>query len=771
MPSSFRFVLPLLSVCFASVSPAADIDVPKDIQPLLARYCITCHGDSKSQGKLNLETIQKEPGSVVWHEISVRLRRREMPPANKPQPSDAERARLIEWAKSIQDQTDAATPLTPGRVTMRRLNRIEYRNTIRDLVGISFDYSFDPTRDFPADGAGYGFDNIGDVLSLSPLHMEKYLGAARQILDRALVVDGVDGPRTWPFAAGDIRRVVAGEKDVGALAPCHWVVELNVRQPGDYVIRAEVRSDQDNKSNAQMAIQADGTSPSRFTFSRQQKASTVERKLTLARGRTQVWVAYEHEQDKKTFEPADVARGQVFVDRLVVSGPVNIEANQLPESHRRIVSARPNAEKSRRQAAEEVLRGLARRAFRRPVRDAEVERYVHLFELADRDGETFEGALLLPLQAILVSPHFLYRVEKDRDATAGAYDLGSFELASRLSYFLWSSMPDEELFRLATEEKLADSTVLAEQARRMVKDPKAAALADNFVTQWLQIRGLEHFQPAIKQSGTLGTDLRNAMMQEPILVFQEILREDRKIMELLDANYTYANAALAKHYGLPVAAENQGKETDARRMVRYPLPDGRRGGVLTMAAVLTVTSHPDRTSPVRRGKWMLESLLGAPPPPPPADVGELLTDAKTLATQTMRQRLEAHRAQATCAACHQRMDPLGFAFENYDVLGRWRDRDGKLPIDAAATLPDGRSFTGPVELKKLLREQQAEFARCLTEKLLTFALGRGLEPSDRRVVDRLTKTIADDDYRLSRLIVAIVGSEPFRQRARAKSQE
>jgi len=605
------------------------------------------------------------------------------------------------------------------------------------------------------------------VLTVSPLHVEKYLAGASQLLGRAVVLDGVDGPRKWAFDAKQL-RVVSPTRPEGAAGqwPTNWVAEFDVRQAGEYRLKAVIRSAANNTKQAQMAAQADGRQPDKFTLSRQGKPTTIERKLVLPEaGRKQVWVAYLHEQNKPVFEAADAANGDIVVESIEVSGPY-LDPAKLPESHTRLFVARPGKDKTRTQAAEEILAAFLPRAFRRPVPPAEVAKYAALFEKGDRAGESFEAAMLLPLKAALVSPHFLYRVEVERPAKDGSYPLNGHELASRLSYFLWASMPDAELFKLAAGGTLTDPKVIEAQARRMLADPKALALSENFVPQWLQIRGLDTFQPDPK-TGRLGTNLRNGMLMEPVLVFHEVLTKNRPLTDLLDADFTYANEELAKFYKFPLAPEHteKSKERDRDRMVRYSLPaDAHRGGLMTTAAVLTATSHPDRTSPVKRGKFVLDALLGAAPPPPPPAV-EALKDAPELKGKlTLRQRLDAHRTSATCASCHKRMDPLGFAFENYDALGRWRDKDGNLKIDASAALPDGKTFDGVPGLKSYLLAEKDAFARCLTEKLLTYALGRGVEPFDTRAVDAITAAAKADDYCLSRVVLAIVTSHPFRYR-------
>ncbi len=741
---------------------------------MMVKYCVDCHSSKKPKGELNLAAISDEATALksrkVWVEIQKRVHQREMPPEDAPQPSSAEIERLSNWAAATVKRIDAATPPQPGRVTMRRLNRVEYRNTIHDLLGVTFDLGWDPTRDFPADGAGYGFDNIGDVLTTSPLHLEKYLAAAQEILDRAVVVEGLDGPRQRKFAPDEL-RVVSPKRPQGNLGmwPTKWIAELEIRQAGEYRVKAVLRTESNNGKQSQMAIQTDGSNPDRFTITRQGKAITTERKINIARrGLVQVWVEYQHEQNKPLFEPADAANGMITVESLEISGPY-FDLAKLPDSHRQLIIARPASDQPRAKAAEEILAAFLPKAFRRAVPTTELRQYVALFEKADAPSESFEGALQIPLQAALVSPHFLYRIEQDPIKNSAAYVLNPYELASRLSYFLWASMPDEELFSAARAGSLTQTEVLEKHTRRMLADPKSSALAENFVTQWLQIRRLDTFQPHPKV-GKIGTQLRNGMLAEPVLLFHHALTAHRPITDLLDANFTFANEELAKLYKLPLAPEHRegSKERDRLQIVRYSLPaESRRGGLMTTAAVLIATSHPDRTSPVKRGKWVLDALLGAPPPPPPPTV-EALADAPASDSKiSLRERLEQHRQNTTCASCHQRMDPLGFAFENYDALGRWRDKEGNLAINASAKLPNGTAIDGVVGLKSYLLKEQDAFARNLTEKLLTYALGRGVEPFDGRVVDNIVAATNADGAKLSRIVVGIVSSSPFRQRMAA----
>jgi Protein of unknown function (DUF1592)/Protein of unknown function (DUF1588)/Protein of unknown function (DUF1585)/Protein of unknown function (DUF1587)/Protein of unknown function (DUF1595)/Planctomycete cytochrome C len=611
-------LLPLLresSPCAAAETPPKPT-FSKDVQPVLAKYCLGCHGAEKQRGNLRFDRFKDEADAIknpkVWEKVADNLRSATMPPQNKPQPSVQELDALNTWIDVAIFKVDCNGPKDPGRVTIRRLNRAEYNNTIRDLLGIKFT----PADDFPADDVGYGFDNIGDVLSMPPILMEKYLAAAEKIVE-------------------------------------------------------------------------------------------------------------------KTFAE-DAARKRIM-------SPV------VPERYK----------KERKSV--QILAVFAERAWRRPLTDKEVSRLEDLFDVAFRNGETMEGGVKLAMQAVLVSPHFLFRIEADPKEPGAVRDLNEWELATRLSYFLWSSMPDDQLFKQAREGTLRAN--LDEQVKRMLQDPKAHALVENFAGQWLQTRNLKTFTPDPKMFPTFTEKLRAAMLKETDLYFETIVREDQSVLEFIDSDYTFVNETLAKHYGIT------GVKGDEFRKVK--LPDDRRGGVLTQASVLSVTSNPTRTSPVKRGKWILDNILGTPPPPPPPGVEELKEGEQQELKGTLRQRMEQHRANPSCAICHQRMDPLGFGFENFNAIGGWRTKDGPHEIDPSGVLPTGQTFKTPAQLRAILKERQDDFAKCLADKMLTYALGRGTERYDRCAVEEIARNLKTNDYRFSSLVTEIVRSDPFQKR-RAK---
>ncbi len=612
----------------AGTTPPDQVTFDGHIRPFVETYCLRCHSTEKQKAGLDLE-VHATSDSVIrdrktWEKVHRMLSEREMPPGRRRQPSEEERFRVTSWIRAELDRFDCDGPVDPGHVTLRRLNRAEYNNTVRDLLGIDFE----PAADFPADEVGYGFDNIGDVLSLPPLLLEKYLDAAIDVVERALARE---------------RRLADGERTSAAF----------------------------------------------------------ERVVTCSPG--------------DGLSPAECAR--------------------------------------------RILGPFAERAFRRPLSGAELDGLVNLSLGALEAGDEFEQAIEVGLAAALVSPHFLFRVEAGLAADGGssvAHPIGDFELASRLSYFIWSSMPDDELLASARAGKLHDDAELERQTRRMLADPRSRALVENFASQWLQTRLLERATPDPETYPGFSAELRADMERETILFFDEVLRKDRSVLDFIDGDFTYLNERLARHYGVDGVAGDQFR--------RVSLEDSPRGGILTHASVLTLTSNPTRTSPVKRGKWVLEQIMGTPPPPPPPDVPELSEEPEAILSGSLRQRMERHRDDPNCAQCHARMDPIGFAFENFDGVGRWRDFDGQFVVDPSGELPDGRSFDGPDGLKKILRAQHEVFCRNLVEKMLTYALGRGLEYYDKCAVDRVVEALERNDHRPSALIVEIVKTDPFRKR-------
>ncbi len=790
----------------------------REVIPFLAKHCYSCHGGDKKKGDVTLDQdktdqdIQKHRD--VWEDALDMIQSGEMPPKKRPRPTEGEIALVVRGVEAALANLDCTGPRDPGRVTMRRLNKVEYNNTIRDLVGVDFK----PAADFPNDDVGYGFDNIGDVLSLSPLLLEKYLIAADSILDQAIVkVDppspaktNMGGLRVRP-GVGEERRGLFMLQSNGAVTGQMYVEE------GDYFIHAVVFARPAGDEPVRAAIRVDGVLLKEFEVKAERAApQTIEAKTHLKQGTSRVsifflnpYTAPESSQpdaktavanagskpdDSKKNDSAspDRAGGKVEVDRktgaidkrtarrrgdltfddwfkdsparrrlfvrsIELDGPHDAPPPNLPKTHKRIMAHRSDAKP--REAAHEIVARFAARAFRRPVKPDEVENILKIYDLAEKEGERFEERVKLALARILISPHFLYRIELDpADAKPGStYLINEYELASRLSYFFWSTTPDDELLGLASRGELRKN--LEAQVSRLIRDPKSNELIRNFSSQWLTTRKLAVVSPDPKTFPNFDDELRAAMGRETELFFEAIVREDRSVLDFLDADFSFVNERLAKHYGIEGV---KGKEF---RRVKLP---PNRGGILTQASVLTLTSNPTRTSPVKRGKWILEQILNTPPPPPPPDVPALSEDRKL--TGSLRKVMEQHRENPMCASCHRRMDPIGFAFENYDAIGAWREKDDGYAIDPSGILPDGRSFQGPGELKKILKSKSESFRRCLAEKMLTYATGRGLEFQDRCAVDIILAALKKHDDRFSTLLFEVVKSEPFQMRTASGEQ-
>ncbi|MDB5324390.1 MAG: hypothetical protein JWN40_6021 [Phycisphaerales bacterium] len=735
------------------------------VETFLTTHCVECHGVKSKKADLALNVYHDEASLLkdrkIWQQAIQMVHEGEMPPAKRPRPSEAEVGGFLESVGAIFDEADRTAKPDPGRITIRRLNRVEYNNTIRDLVGVDFQ----PAEDFPSDDIGHGFDNIADVLSLSPVLMERYLAAAESVVQRAIVVD----PPKPPVRHTGGRYLEPAGKDVPQsrfrpLAKGNLFTKVTFSNDGQYVMRVRAYAPKVDEEAPRIALSMDGTELLNCdaTGEDEKHAVTYEAKFSSQPGEHRFAIALLNPADG---DNKDIKR-TVFVESVVVEGP----ADTRPPSQRRLLATTPG--KSHPEQTREVLTRFASHAYRRPPTTEEINRLVGLVEQCEARGEKWEAGVQMAFQAILVSPKFLFRVElDDRPQSLEPHEIDEYALASRLSYFLWATMPDDELFALAEKGQLTKN--LEPQVRRMLKDPRANSLVDQFAMQWLQLRRLRSVAPDTKLFPAFDERLRRSMMKETELFLQAILQEDRSVLDLISADFTFLDRTLARHYGIIDTVGNRvgdkqlrpgGRFISDRDFVRVSLPpDSDRGGLLAQASVLTVTSNPTRTSPVKRGKWVLEQLLGAPPPPPPPNVPELKADDKAL-TGTLRQRMEQHRENPACASCHARMDPLGFALENFDAVGGFRQKDGEFIIDPSGTLPGGRSFKGPAELRTILKEKKGQFARCLAEKMTTYALGRGIEFYDRRAIDKICAAMDKDEYRFSRLVIEIVTSDPFRLR-------
>ena len=728
------------------------------VRPVLAETCAKCHGTERPAGGMSVADLTSAASLLqhreVWDGILRRLRAGDMPPAPVPKPDPARIAAMTAYIERAFDRADASVRPDPGRMTAHRLNRNEYTNTIRDLLGVRFRAE----NDFPIDDSGDGFDNIGDVLTVSPLLMERYLSAAERIARWAISTDIPAKPLEIGYLAREdrIRRL-----DRSTIEADH-----RVDFAGEYVVRFTLpgeRQPVEGKDaapvtlafwmdGALLASQTIETKPSGLVYFN--PYSEEEFRVYLPEGDHVFRAGFVDDAFVKDLPEADTYSRKVnkFLDGLVFVGPFASATEK--ESRKRIFSCQPE---SGRACLERILSDLARRAYRRPPTSREVDALVRLADQAMARGQSVEQGLQLAIQAMLVSPNFLFRVERDPDPRDPAlvHEVSPFELASRVSYFLWSSMPDEELLGLAESGQLSQPRVLERQVDRMLADPRAAAFAENFAGQWLETRNLDTVKPDPEKFKEWTPALREAMKSETTMFFEHVLRENRPIGDFLNANYTFVNERLATHYGI--------EGISGPEFRRVTLNTDRRGGVLSQAGVLTVSSYPTRTSPVIRGKYVLQNLLGIAPAPPPPDVPALEESAGG-EVRSMREQLDVHRRNPTCAACHRNMDPLGFGLENYDAIGRWRDTDGQFPVDASGTLPDGQRFGTAGEMRTLLVSQLPQFSRTLTQKMLTYALRRGLKPYDRRTVDGIHRAVAEDGYHFRTLVHQIVKSLPFQSR-------
>ena len=809
----------------AGASSAAALHA--EAAPFFAEHCVVCHGNRLSTVNLNLERLAAglEPQAVLegrdaagaaaepqidtWTRVLGRLNAGQMPPPGRPRPGDGALARLTASIEAYLGDAGYRRTADPGRVTARRLNRVEYDNTVRSLLGVHGSFA----DEFPIDDSGYGFDNIGDVLSVSPLLMEKYVAAARRLSRVAVFGEPLPAEPTLLARYMGKRSHDAGNDLTGAnilpysmrgaLYGSHvfpWDAEYEFRfRAANYrysrrqlIARGLIEPEEGDKRNPTLEARLTAEERlARFVEDARQSQPPVPVVATLdgqvfreeliegsnafgyergefvtrvpvTAGVHDFRISYPHvaDIDDPRDNVMDDGRRVLYVDYVDIVGPFN-PSPAPPASHERIFVCRHRPGEHNEDCAGEVVTNLARRAYRRPVTAADVDPLVGLVRQAQAAGDSFEEGVRLALQAVLLSPNFLFRIERDPAAGEDVRTLDDHELAARLSYFLWADMPDERLFRLADRGRLTDPAVLQTEALRMLADPKARTLVTDFAAQWLQLRSLERAKPDPARFPAIDDELRDAMRAETELFLQAIVREDRSALDLLDAPFTFVNGPLARHYGIA--------GVDGEAFQRVALDGLQRGGLLSHASVLTVSSYPTRTSPVLRGKWVLENLLGAPPPEPPVDVPALEAAGGAGGGATLREQMEAHRTNPSCAVCHNQIDPIGFGLEKYDAAGAWRTHEGEAPIDDTGVLPDGTAFRGPAELKQVLRGRADAFRRNLAEKLLTYALGRGLEHYDAEAVTAMVDTARENGDRWSAFVTGVVESAPFRMR-RAEEQ-
>jgi mono/diheme cytochrome c family protein len=769
------------AVIGSTVVAWAQQDAPATQQAVIGKYCVTCHSAKLRTGGLSLQDadLNNVPAAAeTWEKVIRKLRTGSMPPQGLPRPDSATVNGLASFLETSLDRAAEAKP-NPGHAAMHRLNRSEYANAIHDLLALDVD----STALLPPDDESSGFDNIADVLRMSPSLMERYLSASWNISRQAVGNMNI-APETATYR---VRPDLSQDQHIEGL-PLGTRGGILVRHyfplDAEYVIKLRLwRNTFDlmrgMEDAHQIEISVDGDQVRlvtagghdeflRMTANPGTFGAELDKQLTvripLKAGPhviTASTLLRSHaEKDdlvkpflRTTIDGLDIM-GDPSVDRLTVEGPLNPTGPGQTPSRAKIFVCTPQNEREELPCARKIIAALLHRAYRRPIRDADLETPLSFYQRRRNGKGSFGAGIEAALQFILASPEFLFRFEPDPSGLPvdAAYQLGDLALASRLSFFLWSSPPDDELLRVASEGKLHQHAVLQQQVKRMLADSRADALVDNFAEQWLFLRNLKNSSPDPQIFPDFDDNLRQAMREETKLFFQSIVREDRSVMDLLNADYTFVNERLARHYGIPNVYGSQFRRVTLTSEVRH--------GLLGQGSILTVTSYPNRTSPVQRGKWILTNLLGIPPTPPPPNVPALKEngDGKPL---SLRERMEQHRADAVCAGCHKVMDPIGFALENFDAVGQWRTKDDGSPIDPSGTLYNGAKVDGPVALRQMLAGQQDVFAGVMTEKLLTYALGRGVEYYDMPAVRKIVRAAQSNDLRFSSLVLATVESVPF----------
>jgi mono/diheme cytochrome c family protein len=788
------------AACLSVLTIAATLPIRADeaqktsVKAVVQQYCVTCHNAKLKTAGLQLDTVDFDhigERAELWEKVARKLRTGEMPPAGLPRPDKATYASATAELESALDAAALARP-NPGRVAVHRLNRAEYTAAVRDLLGLDIDSKALLSAD---DADQEGFDNVASVLSVSPVLLENYLSAARKI-SRLAVGDLTLHPAvdTYKYSKLLVQDDQMSDdlpfgSQGGAVIPYYFPVD------GEYTIKVELRKQfyeyvMGMGEPHQIDIRLDGVRLKRFTLGGDAKGSTMPESFAGNTQGSPEFEVYMHTVDKglevrlpvkagehqvsasfvrRFWEPEGILQpaqngfarttnetyhGNPSVEFIYIGGPYGATARGDSPSRRKVFVCAPKDAAGEEPCARKILSTLAARAYRRPVTDEDLKTLLGFYQ-AGREEKDFDEGIQKGLERILAAPSFLFRVERvPANVTAGtAYRLSDLDLASRLSFFLWSSVPDDELRNLAIGGRLKDPKVVEQQVQRMLRDPRSRALVDGFANRWLGLSKLAGIVPDTDLYREFDENLRDAMAKETQIFVASQLHEDRSVMELLTADYTYVNERLARHYGIPNIYGN--------RFRRVAFTDGVRGGLLGQASILAVTSYPNRTSVTVRGRYLLTNLLGAPPPPPPPDVPALKDAGVDGQPRALRERMELHRKNAVCASCHQRMDPLGFSLENFDALGKWRTQSDGAPIDASASLPDGTRFTGVGGLRALLASHQEDFVRTFTEKLLTYAVGRGIEYTDLPAIRKVARDAARQDYRWSSIILGIVNSAPF----------
>jgi len=795
----------ILALLTAACLPAATVTPPPQAA-FLHRYCTACHNSKAKTGGLTLDTVDltNVPAQAeMWEKVIRKLRTGAMPPVGMPKPDRAAADLFATFIETSIDRASAARP-DPGRPALHRLNRAEYGNAIRDLLALNIDAA----GLLPTDDSSFGFDNIGSVLGLSPALQERYIAAAGKI-SRLAVGDPATGAIVDTYR---VRSDISQDNHIEGLplgTRGGVLIHHNFPLDGEYVFKVKLLKStvdllfggnaQDQtleialngeriktltinppkKKEApkpEVKVRSDGFDPAAATkLSMSQPPDNLEARVFVKAGPQTVTVAFLKKSygppedlvepfERTTFDPSD-PKGLPHVLSVSIGGPFDAKGSGDTPSRRRIFTCHPATAAEEMPCARKIVSTLARLAYREPVQDSDMETLLGFYQQGRNQG-TFEDGIEMALRRILASPQFVFRFERDPANTAPDtnYRVSDLDLASRLSFFLWSSIPDDELLKLASEGKLHNPAILEQQARRMLGDPRSQALVDNFAGQWLYLRNLRGVALDLESFPNFDDNLRQAFKTETELFFGSIMHEDRSVLNLLNADYTFVNDRLARHYGIPNVSGSQFR--------RVTVTNDARRGLLGQGSILTVTSVATRTSPVQRGKWLLENILGTPPNPPPANVPPLKENVAGGKELTVRERMEQHRASPACAGCHKVLDPLGFALDNFDAVGAWRTlgEDGS-PIDATGVLADGTKVNGPVDLRNALLSRPNVFVGTMTEKLMTYALGRGVEYYDMPAIRTIVHDAARNDYRFSTLILGVVKSTPFQMRRSQESTE
>jgi hypothetical protein len=752
------------------------------------QYCVGCHNQTAKTAGLMLDQMDVahvNANAEVWEKVVRKLRAGMMPPAGARRPDKATIGTFAGWLEGELDRYAGSKP-NPGAPALHRLNRTEYANVIRDLLSLEID----ATSLLPADDSSYGFDNIASALGMSPALMERYLSASSKI-SRLAIGDATIPPsdKIYPAPVDLTQTYHVEGLPFGTRGG--MLIRHNFPVDGEYVISVALSQSGLQAANIanteQLEISLNGERIKLFDLNGpppdaeagSSTAPSFQVRTSVKAGTQSIgatFVAKNYAPTEDTLQPyfRSVMPGNVWttvphVGTVGVKGPYKTTGVGDTPSRRQVFVCYPENAQKELPCAKEVISKLSRRAFRRPVTDQDMESLMGFYQQGRETGNFDEG-IKAALQRILVSPEFIFRFEAEPAKTGEVFRISDVELASRLSFFLWSSAPDDELMTLAVQGKLKDPAVLAKQVRRMLKDQRSKEFVSNFAGQWLYLRNLQSVIPAAEEFPDYDDNLRQAFRQETELLFNSIVREDRNVVDLLTADYTFLNERLAKHYGIPGVYGSQFRRVSLG-------PDNPRRGLLGQGSVLTVTSLATRTSPVLRGKWILENILGTPPPEPPPNVPPLKENGprpndkgtEIIEYPTVRQRMEEHRTNPVCASCHKMMDPIGFSLENFDAVGQWRTRDGGNPVDAAGQLVDGTKINGPADLRNALLGYSDQFVRTVTERLLTYGLGRGVEYYDMPVVRSVVRQAARDNYRFSSLIIGIVESSPFQMKSKTAS--